>query len=270
MVTKSPVVLLTGYSGFLGHYLADEIRGRGLRLVRAGRRDPDVAVSLEDVASVATAVDEADPDIVLHCGALSQMGACEQDPELAVRINAESTRAFAESGVWTVVVSTDLVFDGSQAPYDTAAAPNPLSAYGRSKVAAEAAVLAGQGLAVRVPLLFGKSFDGRRGATDMLRGAGDQRLTLFTNEHRTPLHAADAARGLVDLLADRDRTGIVHLAGPERVSRFEFAQRFCALSGLSSESFSAGECEDPQRPRDVSLTTDWDPGRSLDEALVAS
>ena len=164
-------------------------------------------------------------------------------------------------------MSTDLVFDGLRAPYGPHDSPRPLSVYGSTKVDGEQAVLAAGGTVVRVPLLIGPSHDGRRGATDMLRAAiqAGRRLDLFTDEFRTPLHAVDAARGLVDVLLD-GATGIFHLAGHERLSRWELAQRFCALHGLPAESLNPARSRDPGRPADVSLEG-VEPTRSLDEAL---
>jgi dTDP-4-dehydrorhamnose reductase len=168
-----------------------------------------------------------------------------------------------------VLVSTDLVFDGTAAPYAREAAPAPLGAYARSKARAEEAVRGAGGVVVRVPLLFGPSFDGRRGATDMIRSAAGP-LPLFTNEFRTPLHAADAARGLVELALAAAGPATLHLAGPERVSRYELGRRFLAASGLAGPRLDPVECADPLRPRDVSLVPDWDCGRSLDAALAES
>ena len=224
-------------------------------------------LDLADPASVRRAVEATDPDLVLNCAAVSSLTRCESEPDLAERVNALGPTVLAEAGVRVLQVSTDLVFDGRQAPYPAEAKPHPLSGYGRTKAAAEQAIAAAGGLVVRVPLLFGRSFDGRRGATDMIRRAEHERLALFTNEYRTPLHVADAARGLVGMLLDRDRAGVVHLAGVERISRWDLGQRFAKAVGLSVESFVVGECHDPLRPRDVSMITDWDCGRTLDEAL---
>ena len=92
-------------------------------------------------------------------------------------------------------------------------------------------------------------------------------MDLFTDEFRTPLHAADAARGLVDLLLCGVR-GISHLAGHERVSRWELGQRFCTLHGLPSDPFRPVP-RPTGRPWDVSLSG-RSSGRSLDDALRAS
>src|SRR5436305_6422990 len=94
------------------------------------------------------------------------MAECHRDPARARRVNVGGTATLAElaakAGARLVLVSTDLVFDGEHAPYREADPPRPLSAYGRSKAEAEAAVLAVPRAAVaRVSLLFGASLAGR-------------------------------------------------------------------------------------------------------------
>lgn len=263
-------ILLTGASGFLGRQLADELRGRGLPFVTAGRSHCDVRLDLGDPDSAGPALRGMQADLVIHAAALASLAACEADPARADAVNHRGSRHLAE---WArgriVLVSTDLVFDGSAPPYASGVPPAPLGAYARSKARAEEAVRVAGGRVVRVPLLFGPSFDGRRGATDMIRSAGGA-LALFTNEHRTPLHVADAARGLVDLALAGAGPATLHLAGPERVSRFELGRRFLAASGLESPRLDPVECTDPLRPRDVSLISDWACSRSLDAALAES
>lgn len=265
-----PRFLLTGASGYLGHHLADELRRRGLPFLTAGRAGCDVRLDLAHPASIPAALAGVRADLVLHAGALASLAACEADPARADAVNHAASRRLAErAGGRIVLVSTDLVFDGTAAPYAAAAAPAPLGAYARSKARAEQAVLGAGGVVARVPLLFGRSFDGRRGATDMIRSAAGP-IRLFTNEHRTPLHAADAARGLVEIALTRSGPATFHLAGPERVSRFELGRRFLAATGLAGPRLGPVECTDPLRPRDASLLSDWDCGRSLDAALAES
>jgi len=265
-----PRILLTGASGFLGHPLADELRRRGLRFVSAGRAGCDVHLDLADPDSIPAALGGTPADLVIHAAALASPAACEANPARADAVNHVASRRLAEwAGGRIVLVSTDLVFDGTAARYAREAPATPLGAYARSKARAEEAVRAAGGVVVRVPLLFGPSFDGRRGVTDMIRSAAGS-LPLFTNEFRTPLHAADAARGLVELALARSGPGTLHLAGPERVSRYELGRRFLAASGLAGPRLDPVECTDPLRPRDVSLVSDWDCGRSLDAALAES
>ncbi|MCA8940921.1 MAG: SDR family oxidoreductase [Planctomycetes bacterium] len=258
--------LVTGSTGFLGHHVVAEAARRGLEVVTAGRRECDVTLDLESVESVAAAVARVAPDLILHVGAMSAMGACAREPERAMRVNGAAVCGFERANARLVHVSTDLVFDGRSAPYLPRSIAAPLSAYGASKLAGERSALAcPDALVVRLPLLFGTSFDGRRGATDMLRP--DRELTLFINEFRTPLDVADAARALLDFAEFRDRRGIAHAAGPERLSRFEFARRFARLHGLDGSRWRPVVCTDPSRPRDVSLISDWS-APPLDESLA--
>lgn len=263
-------VLLSGATGYLGRHLHRALLARGDEVVTIGRREADVVADFGDPEGVDASLREVAADMALHAGALSQMGACATDPDAAGRINAEASARIA-ARLPTIYVSTDLVFDGASAPYGADAAPAPLSAYGRSKARGEELVRAAGGLVVRVPLLFGPSHDGRRGASDMLRAAlvDGRRLGLFVDEFRTPLHVGDAARGLIDLLAALPGRagGIAHLGGPERISRFAFAERFVAVHGLDMDGIEPAESSDPSRPRDVSLVSDVAPRRSFDAML---
>lgn len=269
----NPRIVLTGGSGYLGHHLRAALRTTGGEFRCLGRgRDADLHADLRDPDLELGELAEWGPELIIHAAAMSSMYACEQDPEAAMQVNARALGALRRAcQARIVLVSTDLVFAGDAAPYDRAVAPRPLSAYGASKQLAEQQLGPGD-LVLRLPLLFGASFDGRRGATDMLRRglAQDEPPTLFENEYRTPLHVADAAAGVLDLALDRSRRGILHLSGGERLSRWELAQRFCALVGLEGGRLRRGRSEDPKRPKDVSLVADWTPERGLDAALAAS
>lgn len=260
-------VLLTGATGFLGHHLHDVLRGRRVDVVVAARSGASPGLDLDDMSGLTELVRRVEPDLVIHSAAESRMSVCATDPEAAMRRNGHAVEALARGGATLVQISTDLVFDGEKAPYAVGDEVCPTNSYGLSKAAGEAAALSAGGAVLRLPLLFGASFDGQRGATDMIRGAiaDGRELGLFEDEFRTPVHVRDAAERIVSL-ALAGKRGIHHLGGPERLSRFELGRRFCAMHGLA-EPFTATVCEDPTRPRDVSLadTPDW--SRSLDEML---
>jgi dTDP-4-dehydrorhamnose reductase len=265
-----PAVLLTGASGYLGHHLGAALGARGLAWLAAGRGAAGLALDLERPETIEAALRAARPDRVLHAAAFASLPACEAEPARAAAVNTQATERLAQAARGRLLfVSTDLVFDGTRAPYRPGDPPTPLGVYARSKAAAEAAVRAAGGLVVRVPLLFGPSHDGRRGATDAIRAAAGP-VPLFTNEFRTPLHVADAARGLVECLLEGAGAGIVHLAGPERVSRYELGRRFLAAARLSQVVLEPVVCRDALRPHDVALASDWSCGRSLDAALARS
>src|SRR5262249_54017952 len=156
------------------------------------------------------------------------------DPEGARQLNALVPEALArELGRRLLLVSTDLVFDGRSPPYTATAAVAPLSVYGATKSEGEERVLAAGGRVGRLPLLFGPDAH-HPGPTGMTRAAtaAGRPLQLYPNEYRPPLHAADAARGLVEYLVLDAGPAVVHLPGPERISRWALGRRFCAAHSL--------------------------------------
>lgn len=247
-------VLVTGASGYLGHELVAAGADSGFEVVTAGRRAADVELALDgDHAAITAAVAAARPDFVVHAAAMSSMAACEGEPERAMAVNGAAVAAIAAGCPRLVQVSTDLVFDGRAAPYLPSSAARPLGVYGRSKLAGEQAALAANAgaVVVRVPLLYGPSFDGQRGASDMLQPG--RPLRLFVNEFRTPLDVREAARKLLEFGRADARRGIVHCAGARRMSRWEFARSWAAARAVDGSAWAPAVCADPARPRDVSL-----------------
>jgi dTDP-4-dehydrorhamnose reductase len=220
-------------------------------------------VELTDAAAVAAVFRSARPDAVLHAAALARVADCVRDPDRAWRTNAGATatlaRLAADAGVRLVLVSTDLVFDGEHAPYREGDAPGPVSVYGRTKRAAEEEALAvPRSAVVRVSLLYGPALHGRPSFFDEQAAAlrSGRPVTLFRDEWRSPLDLVTAARALV-AVAESDFCGLLHVGGPERLSRLEMGLRLAAYLGVDAAPVVAADRDavpaaEP-RPRDVSL-----------------
>ena len=267
-------VLVTGATGQLGAYLVRELAGYDGFVGGWGHAGPAVvgglsvpAVDLTDRDRLAAAFRREAPDVVIHAAAMAAVGDCARDPARAAAVNTGGTATLAElceaAAARLVFVSTDLVFDGEAAPYAEDARPAPLSVYGRTKAAAEEAVLGSRRNAVvRVSLLFGPSRNGRPNFFDAQAAAlrNGQPVRLFHDEWRTPLGLRTAARALV-ALADSDATGLFHVGGPERMSRLEMGQRLAAHLGVPAngiEAVSRLTAGGEPRPRDTSLdSTRW-------------
>jgi dTDP-4-dehydrorhamnose reductase len=266
---SKPRVLVSGATGFLGPSVVAALQNVA-KVITLARKHADVCADLASPGATAAAVAAAAPDYVLHLAAMARMIDCERDPAMAQRLNADAPGEIAVGfGPRFVLVSTDLVFDGCRAPYAPLDLPMPLSEYGMSKAAGERQVLAAGGRVIRLPLLFGRDAKGR-GATGMIRAAIEQGqpVTLFTNEYRTPLHVVDAAAALrLELFAERGPR-IVHLAGPERLSRWELGNLLCARHGLPRALLVPVESQASNRPRDVSLAGTFRPERDLAAMLA--
>ena len=265
-------ILLTGASGQLGAYLIDQLRTSEHELIAWSKSEPGhrygidlIPVDLTNIEATALTLDRANPEVILHVAALSTVDAVRLDPAKARATNIEATSRLAD---WCdrhdrklVFTSTDLVFDGSR-PWNHEDAPaEPILAYGRTKRDAEAPVLSvPRGVVARISLLYGPSRSGRPyffdKAVSGLRSGEPQ--TFFEDEYRTPLHLATAASILIRL-AESDCAGLFHVAGAERVSRFELMQRAASALGFDPGLVLSNRRADvtlaEPRPRDVSLDT---------------
>lgn len=265
--------IITGASGQLGGHLlarlAEELPDAAI-LAHAGQQpvlDGDFAVArvaLERTDALRELVISYRPTHVIHTAAMTAVGACHADPERARLCNVAATEALAEAaervGARFVFTSTDMVFAGTAAPYAEGAEPDSPSVYGRTKIAAERALAAQpRTLVVRVPLLYGQPRTARRTTfADQIAALRDRRpVRLFTDEYRTPVALCDAARALVGL-ARSEACGLIHLAGPQRLSRFELIEQCAAMLGIERpvfEPISRLSIDSPEpRPADLSLT----------------
>jgi dTDP-4-dehydrorhamnose reductase len=181
-----------------------------------------------DVTQVAPPLEA--PDLVLHAAAWTDVDGAEADPQGAAAVNVGGTANVAALGVPLVYFSSDYVFDGRKgSPYVESDGPNPLSAYGRSKLHGEAA--AGErAWIVRSSWLFGPT--GHNFLRTMLR-LGEERdeVAVVDNQVGCPTyvgHLAEAVRDLVEL----DR-GVWHVAADGQASWADFAEAIFEEAGLS-------------------------------------
>ena len=157
-----------------------------------------------------------------------------------------------------VFFSSDLVFDGQRGNYDEAATPNPLSIYAETKIAAEQIVLANpRHTVIRTSLNGGTSPTGDRGFNEELRRAwqAGRSLSLFTDEFRCPLPAVVTARAAWELV-ERNATGLFHICGAERLSRYQIGQLLAARWPQLNPQITPGslrEYRGAPRPPDCSL-----------------
>ncbi len=267
--------LITGASGQLGGHLVTHLRHRHPDeplLALAGRQPVPTAapadttvrrIPLTEPGNLAQAVADFRPTHVIHTAALTAVGACHGDPDLARRCNVDATGTLADAagdcGARFVFTSTDMVFRGDGAPYGERDRPDAESVYGQSKIAAERVLAGRDGVAVvRIPLLFGLPVTSRdstfRGQLAGLR-AGEP-LRMFADEWRTPVSLRATAAILLGLAASEE-VGLWHLAGPRRMSRLDLLLAVAGVLGLGTEHvepISRLSIDGPEpRPEDLSL-----------------
>ncbi|MBI3417469.1 MAG: SDR family oxidoreductase [Verrucomicrobia bacterium] len=254
----APVVWVTGAGGLIGSYLVRTATKFAPEFQVIGFTRGQL--ELTDLAAVRQAFRDQSPQAVIHCAALSKSPACQAEPAVARKINVDVTRCLAELAAKTqfIFFSTDLVFDGRQGNYDETAKTNPLSVYAETKVAAERIVLANpRHTVIRASLNGGTSPTGDRGFNEELRRGWREgrRLSLFADEFRSPLPAVVTARAVWELVA-KQLTGLFHIAGSERLSRFEIGQLVAARWPQLNPVVEAGSLKNypgAPRPPDTSL-----------------
>ena len=267
--------LITGIGGFLGSNLAVHLQqhgwtvwgsyhGKASGLKGVEERHLDICLP----EAVRALVAEAAPDAVFHLAAVADPDACAADVPATRQINVQAAKqvaqAAAAAGAKLVFTSSDQVCDGSRALADESAPLAPPGVYGASKRDAEAAVLEAAGinaLVLRLALTYGWGRGGARGrnfAEKWLRTflTGGRQMA-FTDQWRTPIYAEDACEGL-RLGAELDWSGVLNLAGPERLTRYDFGVRLAREFGFPEGAVQAASAKDvvfkDARPPDSSLS----------------
>ena len=200
-------------------------------------------LDLRDAAAVATAVRAFRPDVVLHTAAYTNVDGAELDETTAWNVNVLGTRHLIEAvrGTHAQVVSfsTDYVFDGRKgAPYVEHDEPNPLNAYGRTKLAQERETLTWvHGTVVRTAWMF--SATGANFVTTIVAAARERAsarrgepLLVVDDQVGSPTYAGHLAATVVEALRSGLGPGIYHMAGGGACSWCELAREVVALAGL--------------------------------------
>ncbi len=224
------ITWITGAGGLIGSHLMETADStapdwKPAALTRA-------TVDLADFIAVEKLFRDQDPVAILHCAAMSRSPDCQKNPDEARRQNVEVTRALAElaADIPFVFMSTDLVFDGQKGDYVETDPVNPLSVYAETKLAAEEIVLANpKHLVVRTSLNAGKSPTGDRGMDEQMiqTWRAGKTMILFTDEFRCPIPASATARAIWELI-NAKASGLFHIAGSERLSRWQIGELLTA------------------------------------------
>ncbi len=218
-------VLVTGAGGQLGRELihtappAVEVRGVRHAELDIGRREDTLV-----------AVCRMGPDVIINAAAYTAVDRAEDEPEVAHAANAlgpaHLAEAASETGARLIHVSTDFVFGGSQCrPYRPEDAPEPLSVYGRSKLAGERHVLDAPcaGLVVRTSWVYARG--GRNFVNTMLRLMAERdEVRVVADQFGAPTWARGLARALWSLvLGHPDLRGVLHYCDAGSASWYDFA-----------------------------------------------
>lgn len=266
----STTVLITGGSSLLALNWALAIRDR--YSVTLGLHERDISLSavqarrvdLESVDRLVRVLEADQPQIVIHTVGLTNVDECEIKPDLAQHINvdlaANVAKACAKLGLPLIHVSSDHLFSGEVSLVDENHPTAPKNVYGRTKAEAESRVLEAhaQSLIIRTNFYgWGPSY--RRSFSDVLIEAlrlGNE-LILFEDVFYTPILIETVTQVVHDLI-NLKVSGIFHVVGDDRISKYEFglkiAEEFNLDSSIIKPGFLADQVSLVQRPYDMSLS----------------
>jgi len=222
-------ILITGANGQLGFDLQRTLASHELILMDFPAFDLTKPSCEKQVAS-------AQPDLVIHAAAYTDVDGAEHQPDLAMAVNAQGTewvaRGAARAKARLIYISTDYVFDGlKKIPYLETDLANPLNLYGKSKLEGEGRALAHcpNALVVRTSWLYGAH--GKNFVKTMMRLAMEQpELRVVADQRGSPTSAEDLAQALAKMLT-LDIRGIVHATGTGDCTWYELASAIVSAMG---------------------------------------
>lgn len=248
--TTKKKVLVTGSNGLLGQKITDLVLGdRRVDLIASSRganRHPLQSgytyedVDLLDKARVAHVIAHHRPDTIIHTAAMTNVDACETDPEGCHALNVEVVQTLVDLseqyGIHFIHLSTDFVFDGEQGPYKEDDMPNPLSLYGQSKLDSENVVRQStcKWAILRTIIVYGVTADMSRSnivlwAKKALETGNP--LNIVNDQWRMPTLAEDLAEACL-LTATQEAEGIFHISGKDMFAINELVEAVADFWGL--------------------------------------
>lgn len=246
-------ILYTGANGLLGqkissatssyseHAFLATARGEN-RTINLGTANY-AAMDITNAKQVEEVVLQFRPDVIIHGAAMTHVDQCEQDKELAYKLNVVGTRNVANAArsinAHLVHISTDFIFDGTEGPYDENGTPNPVSYYGETKLEAEKIVQELDRWSIlRTVLVIGMAEDlSRSNIVLWAKGALEkgQAINVVDDQFRTPTLAEDLAQGAL-LAATQQAQGIFNISGPDFMSIYELVGKVADHFKLSMET----------------------------------
>ena len=260
--------LVTGSAGLIGSQLVkDLIKQR--HMVYSCYHDvlPEcgIATKLDLINSddIKKTVNEISPDVIIHLAAMTGVDLCETEQCLAMAINAKATKILAEQAAkndcFFVYASTDYIFDGKNGMKKENDSPNPLGFYGKSKLAGETSLnnLASGWCIIRTSTPFGihptkKSFP--LWVKENLESKKE--ISVLTDQFTSPTYVPNLSKMLIEI-GTRQISGIIHLSGASRISRFSLAKMMADRLNLDKTLLKPTTIPEmnwkAQRPQDSSL-----------------
>lgn len=234
-------VLITGANGFVGYYLTQQLLQKGFYVIATGKGECRLPFHQENFIyqsldftnreEVELSFKKHQPQVVVHCGALSKPDECELNKDAAFCVNVTGTihllNAAAKNNCFFIFLSTDFVFSGEKGMYKEDDERQPVNYYGETKMLAEDEVkkyLPAWAI-VRTVLVYGKPFLSRQNILTMVANAlrKGEELNIFNDQVRTPTYVEDLAKAIVSII-EKKAGGLYHISGEDVLTPYQMAK----------------------------------------------
>ena len=276
-------ILITGSNGLLGQKLVANLLNKEIDFLATSKGEnrnqdcPNEKYCSLDIcvqSAIEDLFDKYNPTHVIHTAAITNVDACELNPDLCYLVNVQATQFLLEASfkhkAHFQLLSTDFIFDGLKGNYNEEDIPNPLSHYASSKVNAEQVLSNSEyqnWSIVRTIIVYGIGNNLSR--TNIVCWAKDalskgQEMRIIDDQFRAPTWADDLAWACVRI-CKLNKTGIFHISGPETMSIFEIVQRVARYFSLPTNTLVRTDSSTLNQPAKRPPRTGFDLAKSKKE-----
>ena len=262
-------ILVTGSAGLIGTQVVKDLLDNNIQVYSCyNKTKPKLGIithlDLTKEEDIVSTMNNIKPDVVIHLGAMTDVELCETETELASKINTNATEILAleskKHNAFFVYMSTDYVFDGKVGMKTEEDEPNPINFYGKSKLGGENVLkkITTPNVIVRTSTPFGIHSKKTSFPIWIKKNLElEKEISVVVDQYTSPSYVPNISKMIIEVI-ERKITGIIHLAGATKISRYDFAvqiskiingdNQFLKLTKMNQMNWKA------QRPMDSSLS----------------
>ena len=262
-------ILVTGSAGLIGTQIVKDLLDNHKQVYSCyNKTKPKLGIithlDLTKKDDIVNTMNRIKPDVVIHLGAMTDVELCETETELAKKINTDATEILAleseKYNTFFVYMSTDYVFDGKVGMKKENDKTNPINFYGKSKLDGERVFkkITTPNVIVRTSTPFGihsKKISFPIWVKKNLELKKE--ISVVVNQYTSPSYVPNISKMIIEIM-ERKITGIIHLAGATKISRYDFAVQICKIINANKQFLKLIKMDQmdwkAQRPADSSLS----------------
>ena len=261
-------ILVTGSAGLVGTQIVRDLVNNNIQVYSCyNQTKPELGIithlDLTKEEDIVNVMNHVKPDIIIHLGAMTDVELCETEKELASKINTNATEILAleseKQNAFFVYMSTDYVFDGKAGMKKEEDEPNPINFYGKSKLDGEKVFkkITTPNIIVRTSTPFGMHSKKISFPIWIKKNLElKKEMSVLIDQYTSPSYIPNISKMIIEIV-ERKITGIIHLAGDTKISRYDFAIHIAKAINMNQQFLKPTKMMQmnwkAQRPIDSSL-----------------